>query len=597
MDKTIEALTRAYQEVVEKKKLDPVDNKELEKDFDDRDDQDIDNDGDIDKSDKYLHKRRKTVKKAIKKSKEDEPDGENGETAVMNPKGEQKEGVKESMTIRNKLLSVLEKRDDHYKGASPAEPMDNNLKGEGAKKMKSDLEKGSEVNDTEAKGHDDASKAGRVTKKSKANPTDKNVKGDMNVINKPVDITQKGGVKESTEELNEELLSTLATVWLASKLLPLGVAAALMAVGGVGYAIIAAIEGGYKLKQKIAYAKANRDAEKERRARERLEKAQEMAKGPKGGMLKSIANKLMGVFKRKAASGDKGDKSGTPQPTGEGLTVEWVESVIRSVDDNLHEWVDKDSYTFGGKNELKGIVDAYQSMYELDENVSPENMKIVMKYGKEDEKRQLRGFNNRPFLNPSDKNRMNAIIAVNRGRAKKAGELEEAVSKSAADAAQKIKDKQLDDHNDAFDHHSAHIDFHMRKQDQHRNARGYTTDEHHNDDPSEATLHQRHHTGFRRNREADNLHRKALSALETHGVNSTHYQNAAAEANRATQHATKATAHALNHSGHRNGFDLHSFHNAPHKSTDEQTYDHHERSGRFPQEPQRDGFTGTKKTS
>lgn len=198
MDKTIEALTRAYQEVVEKKKLDPVDNKELEKDFDDRDDQDIDNDGDVDKSDKYLHKRRKTVKKAIKKSNEDEPDGESGETAVMNPKGEQKEGVKESMTIRDKLLSVLEKRDDHYKGAAPAEPMDNNLKGEGAKKMKSDLEKGSEVNDTEAKGHDDASKAGRVTKKSKANPTDKDVKGDMNVINKPVDITQKAGVKEST---------------------------------------------------------------------------------------------------------------------------------------------------------------------------------------------------------------------------------------------------------------------------------------------------------------------------------------------------------------------------------------------------------------
>ena len=364
MDKTIEALTRAYQEVVEKKKLDPVDNKELEKDFDDRDDQDIDNDGDVDKSDKYLHKRRKTVKKAIKKSNEDEPDGENGETAVMNPKGEQKEGVKESMTIRNKLLSVLEKRDDHYKGASPAEPMDNNLKGEGAKKMKSDLEKGSEVNDTVSKGHDDASKAGRVTKKSKANPTDKDVKGDMNVINKPVDITQKGGVKESTEELNEELLSTLATAWLASKLLPLGVAATLIAFAGVGYAIIAALEGGAKLAAKIKRAKENMDAAKVAKARERLEKAQEMAKGPKGSMLKSIANRLLSVFKRKAASGDKG---GNPQPTGEGLTVEWVESVIRSVDDNLHEWVDKDSYTLGGKNELKGIVDAYQSMYELDE--------------------------------------------------------------------------------------------------------------------------------------------------------------------------------------------------------------------------------------
>jgi hypothetical protein len=213
MDKTIEALTRAYQEVVEKKKLDPVDNKELEKDFDDRDDQDIDNDGDVDKSDKYLHKRRKIVKKAIKKSNEDEPEGESGETAVMNPKGEQKEGVKESMSIRDKLLSVLEKRDDHYKGATPAEPMDNNLKGEGAKKMKSDLEKGSEVNDTEAKGHDDASKAGRVTKKSKANPTDKDVKGDMNVINKPVDITQQGGMKESLTKTMKSIVNSYQSMY------------------------------------------------------------------------------------------------------------------------------------------------------------------------------------------------------------------------------------------------------------------------------------------------------------------------------------------------------------------------------------------------
>ena len=213
MDKTIEALTRAYQEVVEKKKLDPVDNKELEKDFDDRDDQDIDNDGDVDKSDKYLHKRRKTVKKAIKKSNEDEPDGESGETAVMNPKGEQKEGVKESMTIRDKLLSVLEKRDDHYKGAAPAEPMDNNLKGEGAKKMKSDLEKGAEVSDTVSKGHDDTTKAGRVTKKSKANPTDKDVKGDMNVINKPVDITQQGGVKESLTKTMKSIVDSYQSMY------------------------------------------------------------------------------------------------------------------------------------------------------------------------------------------------------------------------------------------------------------------------------------------------------------------------------------------------------------------------------------------------
>jgi len=56
----------------EKKKLDPVDKKELEKDYDDRTDKDIDNDGDTDKSDEYLHNRRKTIKKAMAKADIDE---------------------------------------------------------------------------------------------------------------------------------------------------------------------------------------------------------------------------------------------------------------------------------------------------------------------------------------------------------------------------------------------------------------------------------------------------------------------------------------------------------------------------------------------
>ena len=63
-----------WQEVVldEKKKLDPVDKKELSKDYDDRTDKDIDNDGDTDKSDEYLHNRRKTIKKAMAKEDIDE---------------------------------------------------------------------------------------------------------------------------------------------------------------------------------------------------------------------------------------------------------------------------------------------------------------------------------------------------------------------------------------------------------------------------------------------------------------------------------------------------------------------------------------------
>ena len=49
------------------KKLDPVNPKAVKKKFDDRKDKDIDNDGDVDSTDKYLHKRRKAISKAISK--------------------------------------------------------------------------------------------------------------------------------------------------------------------------------------------------------------------------------------------------------------------------------------------------------------------------------------------------------------------------------------------------------------------------------------------------------------------------------------------------------------------------------------------------
>ena len=46
----------------------------VKKDFDDRKDKDIDNDGDVDSTDKYLHKRRKAISKAVaKEGLEDSP--------------------------------------------------------------------------------------------------------------------------------------------------------------------------------------------------------------------------------------------------------------------------------------------------------------------------------------------------------------------------------------------------------------------------------------------------------------------------------------------------------------------------------------------
>jgi len=51
--------------------LDPVDKGELKGKLKDREDKDVDNDGDVDDADKFLHKKRKAISKAIKKEDHD----------------------------------------------------------------------------------------------------------------------------------------------------------------------------------------------------------------------------------------------------------------------------------------------------------------------------------------------------------------------------------------------------------------------------------------------------------------------------------------------------------------------------------------------
>ena len=156
-------------------KMDPVDKKELKGTHADRKDGDIDNDGDEDKSDKYLHKRRKAITKNMKKEGEVE----------MNPtKKKDKASIQNADTMESTLPPVYarimeaRKHDDKANPGSPA--------GEGmspmAKKAKADMEAGAKMDDTEEKGHDDASKAGRAGPRAKARSGD-NMKGDKSVIN------------------------------------------------------------------------------------------------------------------------------------------------------------------------------------------------------------------------------------------------------------------------------------------------------------------------------------------------------------------------------------------------------------------------------
>ena len=59
------AVMKVWQVAAEE--MDPVNPKAAAKKFKDRKDKDIDNDGDVDDSDEYLHKRRKAIGKAMKK--------------------------------------------------------------------------------------------------------------------------------------------------------------------------------------------------------------------------------------------------------------------------------------------------------------------------------------------------------------------------------------------------------------------------------------------------------------------------------------------------------------------------------------------------
>ena len=180
-------------------------------------DADINNDGRVNSTDKYLHKRRKAIGKAMKKGKDD--------TATMNPKMSEKttsesmksadkkpeeytdekgrkrtrmvpvdkEVTKESMSIRDKLMSVLEKKD--HGNTEQKQAYDDNWS-PGAKQMKADL--GSQIATV------DGMKAAEQTAQSIANSvkaapgrTNDNKAGDTKVVNPVDDVTKKGGMKES----------------------------------------------------------------------------------------------------------------------------------------------------------------------------------------------------------------------------------------------------------------------------------------------------------------------------------------------------------------------------------------------------------------
>ena len=90
--------------------LDKVQPKAVKKKFKDRKDKDIDNDGDVDDSDKFLHKKRKAISKAIDKEKSE---GKKDKVEI-NPKL-QEEMTPEQEKKREEIVLKLKEKEDEFK--------------------------------------------------------------------------------------------------------------------------------------------------------------------------------------------------------------------------------------------------------------------------------------------------------------------------------------------------------------------------------------------------------------------------------------------------------------------------------------------------
>ena len=268
--------------LAEKAKLDPVDDKANDKKFKDRKDKDIDNDGDVDSSDEYLHKRRAATDDAIdggkkpakneKLKKENEDEEESDEPKKKKPfppkkDGEEKdseegEESEEEDEEEKEMPKVAGKKNDKKKVASTAKTPEISKIGEeldlvdaikdlhqmwesAAKQQKSNATKPEEIDskdspkakeftsahkgksdkkieDNEEDGHDKTFKAQGGTKpKSGKRPQD-NQAGDTNVVKSteaPVKGLKEGAkVVDATTQEGSVSLVDMAREQLAGEI-------------------------------------------------------------------------------------------------------------------------------------------------------------------------------------------------------------------------------------------------------------------------------------------------------------------------------------------------------------------------------------------
>ena len=156
---------------LEEKKLDPVNDKENDKKFKDREDKDIDNDGDVDSSDEYLHKKRAATDDAI-----DAEDDEEKKDIKKNPKTKDAKAEIskiESVNTHEAFIAMwsdLEEAINQKKGATAPEAIDSKESPKSkefiAKHKKSDKK----IEDGEEEGHATVFNAGGKTMKQAKQP-------------------------------------------------------------------------------------------------------------------------------------------------------------------------------------------------------------------------------------------------------------------------------------------------------------------------------------------------------------------------------------------------------------------------------------------
>lgn len=136
-----------------------------------KEDDDVDNDGDTDKSDKYLKNRRKKVSKAVK-------DDGKSEVSKIDVAVESVDFSEAFNKMWEEIAEAKTKRADHYKSATKPEEHDDKMSPKSKEFVDAHKKSDKKIEDGEEAGHDVTFNAGKVTKQAPNRGNDNLSNGD-----------------------------------------------------------------------------------------------------------------------------------------------------------------------------------------------------------------------------------------------------------------------------------------------------------------------------------------------------------------------------------------------------------------------------------